>query len=759
MRVALAVVWIVAVALATGDAQVAGPQSAGATPASVDASAFLNQYCVTCHNERLKTAGLTLDTMDVEHVGVQAGTWEKVVRKIRTGMMPPAGARRPDRGVLDGFASDLETRLDRAVAPGANLATPALHRLNRNEYANAIRDLLALDIDVAPLLPADGASEGFDNIADALSVSPSLIQGYVSAAMKISRLAVGDRTAAPSQVSYLVPGALAQDRQIEGLPIGTRGGMLIRHTFPLDADYELNVNGGFGPGGAGAAASIDVTLDGAPVTFTNPRKFTVHVNAGPHAIGVALVDRERGTGVDEIYSDFRTNGVFTTPGGIQSVAILGPLSPAGVGDTPSRRKIFVCREQDPSCARRVVTALAHRAYRGPVGGAEIGTLMDFYRQGSADGDFEAGIQQAVARILVAPRFLYRVEREPQGMAAGATYRIDDVELASRLSFFLWSSFPDDELLTLAEAGRLRNAAVLQRQVRRMLADPKSDALVRNFAGQWLYLRELANVQTEAKGFDDNLRQAFRRETELLFAAIVGEDRSLLDLLDADYTFVDERLARHYGIENVRGSYFRRVTLPPGSPRRGLLGHGSMLTVTSVATRTSPVSRGKWVLENLLGTPPPVPPPGVETNLDDPKLAKTATLRQRMEAHRTNPVCASCHRIMDPIGFALENFDLVGAWREYDGSSPIDSSGQLADGTPVKGPGDLRAALLHRSNAFVTTASEKLLTYALGRPMQPVDMPAVRAIVRRMARDRYRFSTLVLGIVESDVFQKRIKTGA
>jgi mono/diheme cytochrome c family protein len=730
-------------------------QPPAAVPAASAEAAFLNQYCLTCHNQRAKIGGLELDTLDVARVGPAAETWEKVVKKIRTGMMPPSGARRPERSALDRFAAELESRLDRAADPTAALVTPALHRLNRTEYANAIRDLLALDIDVNTLLPADGSSQGFDNLAEALAVSPTLIQGYVSAAMKISRLAVGDRTLAPSQTTFAPPPGLAQDRHIDGLPLGTRGGVVFRHTFPLDAEYEFSM------GGRGAApGALDLTLDGAPIKVENPRGFRLKLPAGPHAIGIALVDRQRGAGVDEIYSDFRTNATFTTPGGVPTLVVTGPFNATGVGETPSRRAIFSCRPSSAAdetpCARTILTTLARRAYRGPVSAAEVNTLLEFYREGRKTGDFEIGIQQALARILVAPRFVYRIEEEPATVPSGQVYRVSDVELASRLSFFLWSSIPDDELREVAMKGRLRDPQTLAQQVRRMLADARADALVENFAGQWLYLRELENVQTEAKSFDENLRRSFRRETEMLFDAIVREDRSLIDLLEADYTFVDERLARHYGIPNVKGSYFRRVQLAADSPRRGLLGHGSILTVTSVATRTSPVSRGKWVLENLLGTPAPVPPPGVETNLGGAEGAKTSSLRARLEAHRASPTCASCHRIMDPMGFALENFDLVGGWREFDGPSRIDSTGQLADGTPVNGPGDLRRAVLSRSDAFMTTATEKLMTYALGRPVHHYDMPTVRAIVRRAAANDNRFSSLVMGIIESDSFQKRVK---
>jgi len=731
--------------------------------------ALLNQYCITCHNQRLKTAGLLLDTMDLDRVGTDAAAWEKVVRKIRTGMMPPSGARRPERTILDTFASDLENRLDRAVAPGANLDAPALHRLNRTEYANAIRDLLALDVDATTLLPADASSDGFDNIADALGVSPSLIESYVTAAMKISRRAVGDTTLIPTQITYAAPGGLVQDKHIEGLPLGTRGGLLVHHTFPLDAEYEFSVTGGAGGpgggrGGGGGGAQVDVTLDGEQLKPANVRSFRIPVKAGPHTIGASLVDQVRSAGVDEQYSDFRINSSFTAPGGIQTVVITGPFKATSTGDTPSRHQIFVCAPasagDEPVCARKIVSRLARRAYRRPVTDDEVATLMTFYEKGRAGADFEVGVQQALARILVAPAFLYRAETEPAGTKPGAPYRLSNVDLASRLSFFLWSSIPDDELLDVASKGTLRDPKVLQQQVKRMLADSKSAALTNNFAGQWLFLRDLAHVQTSAPNFDDNLRQSFKTETEMLFGTIVREDESLLRLLDANYTFVDERLARHYGIPNVHGSYFRRIELPADSPRRGLLGHGSILTVTSVATRTSPVTRGRWILENLLGTPAPIPPPGVDTNLEkNAEEVKNTSLRHRLEAHRTNPACASCHKIMDPIGFSLENFDLVGTWRDIDGKSPVDASGQLVDGTRLNGPADLRQALLSRSDAFVTNAAEKLFTYALGRPLQYFDMPTVRGVVHRAAKNDYRFSSLVFGVVSRDAFQMKMKRPA
>jgi hypothetical protein len=716
---------------------------------------FVTRYCQVCHNDRLKTGGLSLQHMDPAQVSQSPETWEKVVRKLRAGMMPPAGMPRPQRPVIDEFVSDLEISLDKYAALHPNPGTVGLHRLNRAEYANAIRDLLALNVDVSTLLPSDDSSEGFDNIADALEVSPALLESYVGAATKISRLAVGDPSISPSTNTWRTPSDLSQTTHIEGLPIGTRGGILIDYTFPLDAEYVFKIrtrSSGFGVGSGARPIPIEITLDGARIDpGKSPTNFHLKVTAGPHTIGVAMPAYDI-AGVDDVYSVYPDNAAIT------SVAITGPTNPTGPGDTPSRRKIFVCQPtsgDETTCAKRILTSLATKAFRRPVRDADLETLLGFYQQGKNSGGFEHGIETALARILVDPWFIFRFEQEPASTPPGGIYAISDLELASRLSFFLWSSIPDEELLRLAEQNKLHDPQVLAHQTRRMLADPKSAALAENFAGQWLYLRELKNSRPETGNFNDNLREAFRRESELFFDSIVREDRNVVDLLNADYTFLDERLAKHYGIPGVYGSRFRRVKLRDDA-RRGLLGQGSILLVTSVATRTSPVQRGKWVLENILGSSPPLPPPNVPSLPENASTAKLVSVRQKMEAHRANPVCASCHKIMDPIGFSLENFDLTGKWRTTDGGVPIDASGQMVDGTKLSGPASLREALLSRSDVFASTLTEKLMTYALGRGLKYYDMPAVRAITRQAGRNGNRFSSIVLGIVQSAPFQMKMK---
>jgi len=774
--------------------------------------ALLNQYCITCHNQKLKTGGLELDKLDLQHVGPNAETWEKVVRKVRAGMMPPAGARRPPRQALDTFAASVETALDTAAAANPNPGRAPLHRMNRAEYANAIRDLLAVDVDPTTLLPADDSSNGFDNIADVLGVSPALLERYVSAAAKISRLAVGDPETAPLDVTYTLKGDLSQTETLDGLPLGTRGGTRIEHNFPLDGEYKIKLSLAklsfgqvFGEGAGGQ--ELEVTLNGqrvklykldevamffmreipgqpfplAPLSDPTEERvkmspdihleFPLQVKAGPQTLAVAFLQKDHDAIEDLVHrpmnSTFDSNigmqyGYDTVPH-LARVDITGPYNATGSGDTPSRRRIFLChpaaQTDEIPCARRILSDLVRRGFRRALTDADLEPLLSFYQQErNRTGRFEAGIEIALRRILADPEFIFRFEPPPAAVPPGRPYRITDTELASRLSFFLWSSIPDDELLNLAIQNKLHEPAVLEQQTRRMLADPRSRALVTNFAEQWLYLRDLKNANPDARefpDFDDNLRQAFQRETEMLFASVLHEDRSVLDLLNADYTFVNERLAKHYGIPGVYGPDFRRVPVPLDA-RRGLLGQGSFLLVTSNANRTSPVQRGKWVLENLLGSPPPLPPPNVPPLKENSGGAAITSVRERMEQHRANPVCAGCHKIMDPIGLALENFDGVGRYRTTDSGAKIDASGQLVDGTPIDSPSSLRQALLNRPEAFVGTLTEKLMMYGVGRETKYYDMPVVRAVMREAAPHRYRLSDLVIGIVKSAPFEMKVK---
>jgi hypothetical protein len=778
--------------------------------------ALINQYCVTCHNEKAKTAGLMLDKLDLDNVGSHAETWEKVVRKLRVGAMPPQGMPRPDRATMDGLAASIETSLDRAAAAAPNPGQPVLHRLNRTEYANAIHDLLALDVDASDLLPTDDASFGFDNIASVLGVSPALIERYLLASGKVSRLAVGDPKIDPIIDTYRVRADLTQNEHLEGLPLGTRGGVLIHHDFPLDGEYVIKVKLLKSTvdllfGNNAQDQLLEIALNGERVqtlsinpkatappppppalvadkgqkpTSQNPAGFDpsaatklsmsqpkdnvearIHVNAGPQTVTVAFVQRSYGPAQDLMEPIDRSTFDPSDPKGLPhvlSVAISGPFNAQGSGDTPSRRKIFLCHPSSASdeipCAKKIISTLARQAYRRPVSDADLETLLGFYQSGRNKGNFETGIEMAVRRMLSDPQFVYRFERDPANAAPDSPYRISDLELASRLSFFLWSSIPDDQLLDVAAHGKLHDPAMLEHQVRRMLSDPRADSLVNNFADQWLYLRNLRGVNPDLEtfpNFDDNLREAFKRETELFFGSIIHEDRSVIDLLNADYTFVNERLAKHYGVPNVYGSQFRRISWPEDSPRRGLLGQGSILAVTSISTRTSPVQRGKWLLENVLGTPPNPPPANVPPLKENKTGAKQLSVRELMEAHRKNEPCAGCHKVLDPLGFALDNFDAVGEWRTVSESGEkIDASGVLADGTKVNGVADLRQALLSRPNVFAGTLTEKLLTYALGRGLEYYDMPAVRAVTRQAAANHYRFSSLILGIVESTPFQMR-----
>ncbi len=819
---------------------------------------LLDRYCVTCHNGRMRTAGLALDEHDVAAVGAAPAVWETVVRKLRAGAMPPAPRPRPDAATYDRFVGWLETELDRHAAANPDPGrTEAFHRLNRTEYHHAVRDLLDLEIDVAELLPADGASYGFDNIAGVLGVSPTLLERYLAAARKLARVAVGRPAPSATAEVFRLASDLPQDDWVAGMPFGTRGGGAFRHTFPEDAEYEIRVrlarNAGDDLAVFEVPHTLEVSLDGDLVrTFTvggpspdAPRdsdeyrawrgrqrtvdrdwEFRLPVSAGPHELRATFVRKTAAypetlrqpflrpytsitggdTRVQPYLGSVTVTGPFAPTGGLpagdgsptasgRGLPARGGSPPAGVGfpagdgspaatgggpavgggslaalggpsagDTPSRRRIFSCRPsadaaeaEQAACARRVLSGLARRAYRRPVTPADLDVLVGFFDAGRREGGFDAGVEMALRWLLASPEFVLRVERDPAGVAAGESYAVSGLELASRLSFFLWSSIPDDELLDLAAAGRLRDRAVLEAQARRMLADERSRALVTSFASQWLYLRNVPAVVPDEDRFPDvgeGLRQAMRRETELFVESVFREDRSVLDLLTADYTFVNERLARHYGMPGVYGNHFRRVPVAHEA-RRGLLGHASILSVTSYPNRTSPVLRGKWVLENLLGTPPALPPPDVPALEETTGSGEALSMREATERHRANPVCASCHRLMDPPGFALEQFDAVGRFRTRSAAgTPIDASGELPDGTRFDGAAGLREALVGRPERFVGTLTEKLLTYALGRGLEHYDAPAVRAVTRAAAEDGYRFSSLVVGIVETAPFRMR-----
>lgn len=770
---------------------------------------LVDKYCVTCHNKRTRQAGLELDAADVDHPSRDAELWEKVVRKLRTGAMPPVGLPRPDDSTLDGFVTGLEESLDRAATESPNPGRPAVHRLNRAEYTNAIRDLLNLEIDAATYLPADTTGFGFDNNADVLSVSPGLLERYMIAARRISRLAMGDPTIKPGLQTYSLPYmVLLQDgRMNDDMPFGSRGGTSIRHVFPVDGEYEIRLSMQRSyldtePRGLPTQELVDVRLDGARVALmpiggpdavgpnpysAAPRppadqnlKLRLPVTGGAHTITVSFQERnwyQEGAGPSRFpaASFGRQSAKKSSIGfgrvemSLDTIFVEGPFNGTTPGDTASRRAIFVCSPtvttraglppapQETACARRIVSHVARRAYRRTPSATDIDTLMGFFKTGHAQGGFDAGIQRALERVLVSPYFIYRVEADASAAKPGGLHRITDTELASRLSFFLWSSIPDAELLDLATAGRLHEPAVLERQVTRMLGDSRSDAMIDNFFGQWLYLRNMRLHRPDPKAFmdfDENLRQAFIKETQLFTASQVRENRSVTELLTANYTFVDERLARHYGISKIYGPRFRRVTFDDDR-RGGILGQGSLLSVTSMSTRTSPVKRGAWLLEHLLGTPPPPPPPNVPALPESAEGQKVATsVRERMEQHRRNPTCAACHAKMDPLGFALENFDGVGQWRDGDGESKVDASGTLPDGTAFNGPAEFRRALLKRPEAFVGTVTRKLMTYALGRGVEYYDMPTVRRIVRDAKQDDYRWSALILGIVKSMPFQMR-----
>jgi mono/diheme cytochrome c family protein len=785
--------------------QGAGPRQASpsADPAAVSSRAVFDRYCVTCHNQKLKTAGLTLDTLDVARVGEGAATWEKVVRRLRSGSMPPVGMPRPSQTTYDAVAEWLETELDRTAAAAPNPGRlPAFQRLTRTEYQNAIRDLLAIEdfpkeMDIALLLPADNSSSGFDNLRDLLFVSETQLEQYLSAAHQISRLAVGDPAIPPLLDTHVLSEELPQGNHVEGTPFGARGGTIIRTTLPLDGAYGIEIE----TAGAVLGEQFEVSVDGERkhlFTVVEPQVVTqnlvtsetslkqigshkferdqaaarvvamnkgfnalIPMKAGKREIVVTFLKHTSASGEEVVRRPLRGRGGQP---GISSVTIRGPYNAVGPGETASRNRLFTCRPRNRTdearCAKQILSTLAHRAYRRPVTDIDVQALLPIYEDGRAHGGFETGIQWALEQVLVSPEFLFRIEADTK---TANIYRVSDLELASRLSIFLWSSIPDDELLAVAEQGKLHDRAVLERQVRRMLADRRSRSLVTNFAAQWLFLRDLEAKNPNSRffrDFDKGLQQDLRRETDLFVDSVLREDRSVLDLLNANYTFLNERLATHYGIPDVFGSEFRRVTLSDDSPRRGLLGKGSILTLTSYATRTSPVLRGKYILDNLLGTPPPPPPPNIPALAEKANDGKTLSMREAMARHRANPVCASCHARMDPLGFAMENFDAVGQWRtRTENGEPLDVSAAFLDGTKFNGIVGLREQLMRRPEQFVISLAEKLLTYAVGRKSAYYDAPTIRGIVREAARGDYRFSTLVLGVVNSVPFQMRVGSQA
>jgi len=754
-------------------------------PASLSSAnrAVLDRYCAGCHSAKVKTAGLDLQTLIPDNVSASPEAWEKVVQKLGARYMPPAGLPRPDERTYDAVVSALASSLDAAAAAKPNPGrTDTFRRLNRTEYQNSIRDLLALDIDMTSLLPSDESAHGFDNVTVG-ELSPTLLERYLSVAQKVSRLAIGTPARSPGGDTVVLPPDLSQEAHFEKLPFGTRGGKVMQYTFPVDAEYEIQIrltrDRNEHVEGLSEPEEVDVLLDGERLkafTVMPPTggadhsgvdrhlKVRVPVKAGPHVVSATfpksasvLLETER----QPYNANFNSDRHPRIHPAVYALTINGPYDAKGPGETPSRRRIFVCNPSKPAeeegCARQILTTLIRRAYRRPVTEADLGIPLKFYKEARTEGGFEAGIEMALRSILMSAEFLFRVEQDPPNVARNTAYAVSDLELASRLSFFLWSSIPDDELLEVAIQRKLRRPAVLEQQVRRMLADPRSRALVNNFAQQWLYLRNLALANPDFRlfpDFDDNLRQSFRQETELFFDSIMREDRSVLDLLQANYTFLNERLAKHYGIRHVYGSRFRRVTFDADGVRGGLLRQGSFLTVTSYANRTSPVIRGKWILDNILGLPPPPPPPFVPSLKENHDTSIVLPMRQRLAEHRANPACSGCHSLMDPVGFTLENYDAVGRWRIDEGTTPIDASGGLPDGRKFTGVSELRDALLSRPELFVTTLSGKLLTYALGRGVEYYDAPAVRKIVQQARTEDFRFSSLIMGIVSSTPFQMR-----
>ena len=771
--------------------------AAGASSAElseVPTRVLFDQYCVACHNDRTRQGDLSLADVDPARPAAHVAILEKVIVKLRAGLMPPPRRPRPDEATVSAFVEGLEREIDRVAVADPNPGRPVLHRLNRTEYANAVRDLLGLEVNVETLLPPDDMSQGYDNMSDVLTVSPALLAGYISAAGKISRLAVGDPEATPRVATYLVPQAVSQMRHLPGAPFGTRGGTVVTHNFPADGKYVFrlsfyysSIGPVFGDNIPAEGEQIEIAVNGARVAlldFDRKMKTTddlrtppISIAAGPQTISAAFIQRAAGPVQDFVMPFERALADLSTghfPGltglpHLRNLGIDGPYDVTGVSETASRRLIFSCRpatatglatvaaeRAERPCVREIIARLARRAFRRPITDRDLSHLLGLYDRGRADGDFDSGVRMALQAILADPEFVFRFERTPAGVDAGASYRISDVELASRLSFFLWSSIPDEPLLAAAEQGRLSDPAELERQIRRMLADPRSETLSTNFASHWLRLQNLRDAHPDVYLFpnwDENLNRSMRRETELFFDSIVREDRSLLDLLAADYTFVDQRLATHYAIPNIVGPRFRRVSLVD-ERRHGLLGHASILTLTSVSNRTSPVIRGAWVLDVLLGTPPPKPPADVPPLEENETGGQHLSVRERTVEHRANAFCAACHNIIDPVGFALENFDAVGAWRTKDSGFPVDPSGTLYEGTPVDGAVSLRRFLLSNEDLFLTNFTRNLLMYASGRVFQPYDMPAVRAIVRDAAQQDHRFSAYVMGVVTSAPFQMR-----
>jgi hypothetical protein len=769
--------------IATWGVAAAYAQTASTLPVPAQKE-LVQKYCTGCHSDELLAGGMTLSSLDLAAPSHNADLAEKVIRKLRAGMMPPSGMPRPDLATIKTLAASIESGIDREAAAHPNPGRPPLHRLNRTEYANSIRDLLGVEVNTAALLPADDMSHGFDNMADVLTVSPALMEGYIRAASKISRQAVGDPKASPTTATFHIPRVISQMHHIDGTPLGTRGGISVVFDFPADGEYTFksafyySLDGPLFGKNQGKTTQLEVSVNGERAALLDidpnikltdyPQTPPIKIKAGPQRIAAAFIEKAEGP-IEDLIAQPELSLVdlnnAETPGmtslvHLREFSIVGPANVTGVSETPSRRKIFTCRPgsaaEEVPCAKKIIGTLARQAFRRPVSDSDLEGLLSFYQEGRNQGDFDSGIRTAVQAVIADPEFVFRFERAPANVAPGSNYRVSDLELASRLSYFLWSSSPDAELIALAGEGKLKDPAVLEKQVRRMLADPRAETLATNFAGQWLHLQNLKDAQPDAflyPNFNKNLIESMRRETELFFGSILHEDRSIMELLTANYTFVDELLARHYGIPNILGSRFRRVQIPDEN-RRGLLGQASILTLTSISNRTSPVGRGKYVMEVLLGTPPPAPPPNVPALKETAEATTVQTVRQRLEEHRTQEPCASCHKMMDPIGFSLENFDAMGAWRTKDSGMPVDAAGQLFDGTKLNGPISLRQAILNHSDAFTGAFTESLLAYGLGRVLETYDMPAVRSIEREASNNGDRFSAYVLGIVKSAPFQMR-----